>query len=69
MATVINNPGGESSDSGMGIIVGVIIAIVLIALFFISALPALRNREAPAGNQPGINVNVTAPSPSPAYAS
>ncbi len=65
MPTIINNPSGDNSDdSGAGIVLGVILAIVIIALFIIYALPALR-----AGNQPqnpgGTNINVTIPSLSP----
>ena len=61
MTTVINNPGEGSNDnsSGMGIIFGVIIAIILIALFFVYGLPALRrtNQAQPSG--PTINVPET----------
>lgn len=51
MTTVINNPGGEGG-SGVGIIVGVVLAIAIIAIFFIYGLPALRN------NNGGTNINV-----------
>lgn len=54
MATVINNPDTSSaeSNSGVGIIVGVVLAIVILFLFFSYALPAMR------GNNGGTNVNI-----------
>ncbi len=58
MATVINNPSSE--DSGVGVIIGVLVAIILVVLFFVYGLPALRG-PAPADNG-GINVNVDLPS-------
>jgi hypothetical protein len=60
MATVINNPSGNSEDSGVGMIIGVLVAIVLIVLFFVYGLPALRGNPAPAQN--GLNVDVNLPS-------
>lgn len=55
MTTIINNPnGGERGDSsGVGIILGVILAVVLIALFFVYGLPAMRGAT-PSGST--INV-------------
>ncbi len=50
MTTVINTPGGQSDDSGLGFILGVIVAIVLVALFFVYALPALRQKDQPTTN-------------------
>ncbi len=63
MATIINTPpSGESSDSGLGLVLGVILAIVLVALFIIYGIPALRqNKNADNG---GTNINVTLPTPS-----
>lgn len=63
MTTIINSPTGESaSESFAGIIVGVIIAIILIALFVIYGLPALRSTPAPAAKSPDVvNVNVSLP--------
>jgi hypothetical protein len=57
MATVINNPGNDSG-SGAGVIVGLVIAVILIAVIFIYGLPALRNgttNQAPSAN---IDVNL-----------
>ena len=56
MTTIINKGSGESS--GAGLVIGVIIGVVLIALFFIFALPALRNNGAPAGGSANINVEI-----------
>lgn len=58
MATVINNP--SDGGSGAGTIIGIVIAIILIALLFIYGLPALRGGAAPSGG--GASVNVSLPS-------
>ncbi|MFA6520372.1 MAG: hypothetical protein WCT44_02060 [Candidatus Paceibacterota bacterium] len=59
MSTVINNPGGTSGDSsGVGIIVGVILAILVIFLFFRFGLPAMRNDTPQNGS---IDVNLKLP--------
>lgn len=67
MATIINNPGESSggTDSAAGMIIGIVIAIILIALFVIYGLPALRqNSTDPNANQPDTtNVNVSIPNP------
>ena len=66
MATIINNPSGTTSeDSSVGMVVGLIIALVLIVLFVMYGLPALRGGSAaPASDAPGAsaNLNVTLPS-------
>ncbi|MDQ3245240.1 MAG: hypothetical protein M3P22_02775 [bacterium] len=62
MTTIINTPGGGNSDnsSGLGLIVGVLVAIGLVALFFIYGWPAIRKNQA--GGQPNsTNINVTVP--------
>lgn len=58
MTTVINNPGEGSNNNGpgMGIILGVIIAIIFIALFFVYGLPALRGTNQAQPSKPTINV-------------
>ncbi len=65
MTTVINNPGGaEGSDSssGFSVIIGVILLLVVIGLFFIYALPAIRNNPTAATPQnSSIDVNVKLP--------
>ena len=56
MTTVINTPSsGQSSDSGLGLVIGVIVAIAIVALFFIYGLPAIRQ-----SNQPSTNI-ITVP--------
>ncbi len=69
MATVINNPDHSGSDSGVGLIVGILIAVVVIFLFFFYGLPAMRNNQA-APSDGSIDVNVDMPdntfSPNPA---
>ncbi len=52
MATIVNTPGNTESNSGVGMVMGVLLAIVIIALFFVYALPAMR------GANRGTTVNV-----------
>lgn len=69
MTTVINNPGnGESSDSGIGIIIGVIILLLVVGgLFFVYGLPAIRGSGvAPQNGSIDVNVKLPTPSPTPA---
>ena len=48
MTTIINTPpSGSNSDSGLGLILGVLIAIALVALFFVYGLPAIRKSQTP----------------------
>jgi hypothetical protein len=56
MTTVINGSGEDSS--GAGLIIGVVVAIILIALFFMYGLPAMRG-----GEQKTTDINVTVPTP------
>ncbi|MDD5068601.1 MAG: hypothetical protein PHS53_04350 [Candidatus Pacebacteria bacterium] len=65
MSTIINTPGNSSEDSGLGIILGVLIAIIVIVLFFVYGLPALRGSQT-AQPSNGINVNVSLPTNAPA---
>lgn len=61
MTTIINTPPAvESSDSGLGIVFGVILAILIVVLFLVYGLPMIRNSNPPAANG-GINVNVQLP--------
>lgn len=67
MATIINTPGQTTeSDSGVGVIVGVILAIIIIALLAIYGIPALRgtrttnvNLSVPTSGTPAASVNTT----------
>ncbi len=61
MATIINNPGsgsnGENNGGGAGMIIGIIVAIVIVALFVIYGLPAMRGTSNDATpNSTEINV-------------
>jgi len=64
MATVINNPPSNTSDSsgnGMGFLLGVIVLIVFVALLIIYGLPYLRNMSgfsAQVNVPKDVNVNV-----------
>ena len=64
MATIVNNPpAAESSSNGMGFILGAIMLIVFVVLFFIYILPFLRGSlnttQTPQVNVPDkIDVNV-----------
>lgn len=71
MATVINTPGTRDRDlddtrtdagAGMGMILGIIVAVILGALFFIYGLPYLRSGFETQG-QDGVNLNVNVPAP------
>ncbi len=70
MATIINNPGDSrpvvEDGSGVGVVVGLIIAVILVILFFLFAWPAIQGNTAatPSTSNPGVNVNVTLPSSS-----
>lgn len=69
MTTIINTPpSGESSNSGLGLVLGVILVLILGALFFIYGLPAIRNNNTvPQNGNIDVNIsvpaNVTTPSP------
>jgi hypothetical protein len=63
MSTIINNPPGTGEDSGSGIVMGTIIALLLIILFIFFVWPSIRStppaaqpQESPATTN--INVNV-----------
>ncbi|TAK57759.1 hypothetical protein EPO17_01170 [Patescibacteria group bacterium] len=61
MTTIINTPPPrEDMDSGVGIIIGVLVAIVLIVLFFVYALPAIQNNQAQKPDNT-IDVNIKVP--------
>ncbi len=68
MATIVNNPGTSREGSGAGLVVGLIVAIVLVALLVIYGLPFLRGTANNAGttiNVPDkVDVNVQGVNPS-----
>lgn len=72
MTTIINTPGkGDGADSGVGVMLVVIVLIVVAGLFFMYALPAIRaNNTAPQNSSIDVNVKLpasdtTLPSPTP----
>ncbi|MEK7136290.1 MAG: hypothetical protein AAB821_01735 [Patescibacteria group bacterium] len=63
MTTIVNTPPtGESSDSGTGVVVGILLVLVLVILFFVYGLPALRNDTPPTPPKTDkIDINVQVP--------
>lgn len=55
MPTIINNPpdSGGGNSGGVGLVVGVVVVIAIIGLFFIYGLPAMRQN-----NSSGTTINV-----------
>ena len=53
MATIVNTPPSEKSDSPLGWIIGLVILVVLGYLAYIYGLPALSNVQ-----QSGVQINV-----------
>ena len=69
MATIINNPAEGTRydaryDSAVGVLVAVALALVLVSLFFVYGLPALRaydatsSGQAPVNNNPSVNITL-----------
>lgn len=60
MNTIINNPGntGDGESTGVGLILGIILAIVIIALFFVYALPAIRGTSTPQNGTVDVNIKL-----------
>ena len=71
MATVINNPSTETAGGGMGMVLGVLLAIAIIVLFFAYGLPAIRNNGGTTNTTNNsvvperVDVNVNTPTPAP----
>lgn len=57
MATTINNAG---EGTGAGTILGIVVAVIIIALLFIYGLPALRGTTTDT-SPAGTNVNISLP--------
>ena len=57
MATIINTPGTSgNNDSSAGLVVGIIVAIVVVALILLYAIPGLRKNSGNTTNSPSINI-------------
>ncbi len=72
MTTITNNPGdGESAGSSASIMIVGIVLLVLVALFFVYGLPAIRAGGATSPPSGTVDVNVklptgvTPPAPAP----
>lgn len=67
MATIINNPGNQGTDEGMGVgfIIGIIVAVLVAFLFFIYGIPMLRgtDEKQPAVQKVEIQLPATTPIP------
>ena len=62
MATIVNNPPSSESNGGMGMVIGFILLLVLLALFFIYGFPMIRQSTGPQVNIPDrVDVNVNQP--------
>ncbi len=75
MVTIVNNP-DTAEDGAAGVVIGVVIALLIIVLFFAFALPYIRNNSGTPGvpntgssdSDTEVNISLpdmtTAPSPS-----
>ncbi len=67
MTTVINTPRNGEDTSGVSLIIGVLVVILAIGLFFSYVLPAMRNNNAPQqDSQLDVNVKLPEGTPTPA---
>ena len=63
MATIINTPRDTSNESsGVGMIIGILVALALVALFLVYGLPQLQTTGTPQGS---TEVNVDLPNVTP----
>ena len=48
MSTIINNPGGGETETGIGIgmVLGILVVLAVVILFVFYGIPALRNNTA-----------------------
>ncbi len=58
MTTVINNP--REGDSSLGMIIGVIVGIILVLIFFVYGLPAMRGTKPPENGSLDVKVQLPA---------
>ncbi len=65
MTTIINTPAPApetQSDSGLGMIIGIVFLAVVAFIFFVYGLPAIRSIRSPQVNIPSkIDVNINQP--------
>lgn len=64
MTTIVNTPSQNDSSSGVGMVIGLVLVLVIGYLFFVYGLPAMRNTKVgtPEINVPSqIDVNVNQP--------
>ncbi len=62
MATIVNTPAPVDSSGGSGMIIGFILLLVLLVVFFIYGLPVLRQSTSPQINVPDrVDVNINQP--------
>lgn len=61
MTTIVNTPPqNQDSGGGTGMIVGAIILVVLVFIFFVYGLPVIRGATAPQINVPSkVDVNIS----------
>lgn len=65
MTTIVNTPGTGDSSAAV-LIVGLVIAAVAIALFFMYGLPAIQNMSRASSTPTTIKVELPTPAPEPA---
>ncbi len=58
MATIINTPGSSSDESGVGMLLGIVLVVIVAILFIVFALPALRNNQTKSDTSPSIDVHL-----------
>jgi len=62
MTTIIHNPGNTKGPySEFGIIIGIIVFLIVVGLFFIYGLPLIRRSANPSRPNGNIDVNVQLP--------
>lgn len=62
MTTIINSPGEKTEDgSGVGLVLGIIVTLILVGLFVFYMLPTLRTTEP---NEPSTQIQIDVPTPS-----
>ena len=69
MTTIINTPPSqyqESSDSGVGMIIGIITLVILVGLFFVYILPIIQTKMVAQNDEKNnIDLTITIPKDEP----